>query len=127
MNRALEPESKAYVTRIAELRPLGRPLICTECMARGNESTFDTILQIGKRQHIGAINWGFVAGRTQNNLPWDSWKRPYVTEQSTVWFHEIFRNDGRPYRQREIDLNRQLTGRGFANPDVKSQSNSAPE
>jgi hypothetical protein len=108
-----------FEARIVELRPLGRPLICTEYMARGNGSTFDTILPIAKREHVGAINWGLVAGRTQTYLPWDSWKRPYVTEHPTVWFHEVFRNDGRPYRQREIDLIRELTGRGFANPDVK--------
>jgi len=108
-----------FEARIAELRSLGRPLICTEYMARGNGSTFDTILPIAKREHVAAINWGFVVGKTQTNLPWDSWTRPYVTEPPTVWFHEVFRADDSPYRQREIDLIRQLTGRGFPNPDVK--------
>ena len=111
-----------FEARIAELRPLGRPLICTEYMARGNGSTFDTILPIAKREHVAAINWGLVAGKTQTYLPWDSWKRPYVTEEPTVWFHEVFRNDGRPYRQREIDLMRELTGRGVPNEDVKPVS-----
>lgn len=116
-----------FEARIAELRPLGRPLICTEYMARGNGSTFDTILPIAKREHVAAINWGLVAGKTQTYLPWDSWKRPYITEQPTVWFHEVFRNDGRPYRQREIDLIRELTGRGFTNPDVKRDSDQPAE
>jgi hypothetical protein len=101
-----------FEARIEELRNLGRPIICTEYMARGNGSTFDTILPIARREHIAAINWGLVAGRTQTNLPWDSWKRPYVTEKPTVWFHEIFHPDGTPYRQREVDLFRNLTGRG---------------
>jgi hypothetical protein len=101
-----------FEARIKELRPLGRPLICTEYMARGNGSTFDTILPIAKREHIAALNWGLVAGMTQTNLPWDSWKRPYVTEKPTVWFHEVFHRDGTPYRQREVDLFRNLTGRG---------------
>ncbi|HZP04636.1 MAG TPA: cellulase family glycosylhydrolase [Terracidiphilus sp.] len=111
-----------FEARIAELRSLGRPLLCTEFMARGNGSTFDTILPIAKREHVAAINWGLVAGKTQTYLPWDSWKRPYVTEEPTVWFHEVFRNDGRPYRQREVDLMRELTGRGFTNPDLKPNS-----
>jgi hypothetical protein len=87
-----------------------RPLICTEYMARGAGSTFDTILPIAKQHHVAAINWGFVAGRTQTYLPWDSWQRPYVLQQPTVWFHDIFHPDGQPYRQREVDLFRELTG-----------------
>ena len=116
-----------FEARIAELRPLGRPLICTEYMARGNGSTFDTILPIAKRERVAAINWGFVAGKTQTYLPWDSWRRPYVIEQPTIWFHEVFRQDGRPYRQREIDLMRELTGRGFANPDIKHEMDPSAE
>jgi len=111
-----------FEARIAELRPLGRPLICTEYMARGNGSTFDTILPIAKREHVAAINWGFVAGKTQTYLPWDSWTRPYVTERPAVWFHEVFRQDDSPYRQHEIDLIRELTGRGFPDPDIKSEA-----
>jgi hypothetical protein len=67
---------KGFEEQIAELRPLHRPLICTEYMARGNGSTFDVILPIAKRERVGAINWGLVAGKTQTYLPWDSWKRP---------------------------------------------------
>ena len=101
-----------FEARIRELQALHRPLICTEYMARGNGSTFDTILPIAKQFHVGAINWGFVAGKTQTYLPWDSWEKPYVTSKPTVWFHEVFKQDDTPYRQREVDLIRQLTGRG---------------
>jgi hypothetical protein len=87
-------------------------------MARGNGSTFDTILPIAKREHVAAINWGLVAGKTQTYLPWDSWRRPYVLEQPAIWFHEIFQQNGEPYRQQEIDLIRQLTGRGSSNPNI---------
>ena len=101
-----------FEARIQSLLPLHRPLICTEYMARGHGSTFDTILPVGKQYHVAMINWGFVAGKTQTYLPWDSWQRPYVELQPTVWFHEVFRQDDTPYRQREVDLIRQLTGRG---------------
>jgi hypothetical protein len=101
-----------FVARIKQLQKYGRPIICTEYMARGAGSTFDNTLPIAKEYHVGAINWGFVAGKTQTYLPWDSWQRPYVLEQPTIWFHDIFQQNDTPYRQEEIDLIRQLTGRG---------------
>ncbi len=110
-----------FQARIRELRPLGRPLICTEYMARSNGSTFDTILPIAKREQVGVINWGLVAGKTQTYLPWNSWERPYVLDQPNIWFHDVFRQDDSPYRQREIDLIRQLTGRGSPDPDIKPE------
>ena len=101
-----------FEARIVELQPLHRPIICTEYMARGAGSTFDGSLPIAKKYKVGAMNWGFVAGKTQTYLPWDSWENPYVRRQPTVWFHEVFRQDYTPYRQHEVDLIRQLTGRG---------------
>ena len=101
-----------FEQRIKELQRLQRPILCTEYMARGAGSTFDGSLPIAKRYHVAAINWGLVAGKTQTYLPWDSWQRPYVLTQPTVWFHEVFRNDDTPYRQHEVDLIRELTGRG---------------
>lgn len=107
---------EVFEARIKGLLSLHRPVFCTEYMARGNGSTFDTILPIAKQYHVAAINWGFVAGKTQTYLPWDSWQRPYVLTQPAVWFHEVFRQDDTPYRQREVDLIRELTGRGTPPP-----------
>jgi hypothetical protein len=103
------PES--FKTDIAWLRRFHRPVICTEYMARSVGSTFDTILPIAKQEHIGAINWGFVAGKTQTYYPWESWEHPYILNQPPVWFHEVLHGDGRPYRQAEVDLIKQLTGK----------------
>jgi hypothetical protein len=105
---------EVFEARVKELRPLGRPVICTEYMARGAGSTFDTILPLAKKLNVGAINWGLVAGKTQTYLPWDSWQHPYVLSQPTVWFHEVFRNDGTPYRQRETELIHELTASSVA-------------
>jgi hypothetical protein len=107
---------EGFEARVKELETYGRPLLCTEYMARGNGSTFDTILPLAKRYHVAAINWGLVAGKTQTYLPWDSWQRPYVLIQPTIWFHDVFHPDGTPYRQREVDLMRELTGRGWPQP-----------
>jgi len=101
-----------FEARVKTLQAQGRPIICTEYMARGAGSTFDGVLPVAKQYHVGAINWGLVAGKTQTYLPWDSWERPYVLLQPTIWFHEVFKQDDTPYRQHEIDLIRELTGRG---------------
>ena len=100
---------EGFEQRVLELQQYHRPLICTEYMARGAGSTFDTILPLAKKYRVGAINWGLVKGKSQTNLPWDSWQHPYVLQQPTVWFHDVFWEDGRPYRQREVDLIRSLT------------------
>ena len=92
-------------------RRFNRPIICTEFMARSVGSTFDGILPVAKQEHVAAINWGLVAGKTQTYFPWESWEHPYIRSQPPVWFHEVFRSDGTPYRQAEADLIRQLTGK----------------
>jgi hypothetical protein len=98
-----------FEQKVQWLQSYHRPILCTEYMARPAGSTFDTVLPVAMKLHVGAINWGFVAGKTQTNLPWDSWKRPYTLEPPVTWFHEIFYGDGRPYRQREVEIIRSLT------------------
>ena len=98
-----------FEQRVAQLKPYGRPIICTEYMARGAGSTIDGILPIGKRLDVGMVNWGFVVGKTQTNLPWDSWQRPYTLQPPTVWFHDLLHADGTPYREREAQIIRALS------------------
>jgi len=100
-----------FKREVAWLKKYNRPVICTEFMARSVGSTFDTILPIAKEEKVGAINWGFVVGRTQTNLPWESWQHPYILEPPPVWFHEVLHPDGKPYREGEAELIRQLTER----------------
>lgn len=99
-----------YFKRQVEwLKKYNRPVICTEYMARSAGSTFDTVLPIAKQERVGAINWGFVAGKTQTYLPWESWQHPYINNQPHIWFHEVLHSDGRPYREAEVNLIKQLT------------------
>ena len=102
-----------FSARIAALRVYGRPLICTEYMARPRGSTFEAILPIAKRERVGAINWGFVQGKSQTNLPWDSWQHPYVGRPPAVWFHDIFRVDGQPYKKEETEFIRKITAKAI--------------
>jgi hypothetical protein len=96
---------------VRELEGFHRPILCTEYMARGNQSTFEGILPVAKKYKVAAINWGLVAGKTQTWLPWDSWQKPYVGREPAVWHHEVFHTDGRPYRQAEVDFIREMTGK----------------
>jgi len=100
-----------FEREVAWLKQYRRPVICTEFMARAVGSTFDGVLPIAKTEKVGVINWGFVAGKTQTYLPWDSWRHPYVDNQPPVWFHDVLRPDGTPYRESEVRLIRQLTGK----------------
>ena len=94
---------------IDSLKTYGRPLICTEYMARTRGSHFSNILPLLKKNKIGAINWGLVAGKTNTIYAWDT---PMPNgEEPPVWFHDIFRKDGTPYKQEEIDLIKSLTGK----------------
>ncbi len=109
-----------FERRAKQMLSYGRPVLCTEYMARGNGSTFDGTLPIGKRMNIGMFNWGFVDGKSQTRFPWDSWEKPYTKAEPTIWFHEVFRNDGTPYRKAETDLIRRLatSPKGVVPPTV---------
>ncbi|MDR1667677.1 MAG: glycoside hydrolase family 5 protein [Bacteroidales bacterium] len=100
-------ELQSHQQTIDTLKRLGRPLICTEYMARTRNSTFQTIMPLLKANHIGAINWGLTAGKTNTIFAWDT-PLPDLAEPP-VWFHDIFRTDGTPFSQEEIDLIRSLT------------------
>jgi hypothetical protein len=98
----------AFEGRITELSPLGRPILCTEYMARTKGSTIEGVLPIAKQHNVGAINWGLVAGKTQTYFPWDSWDHPYPTIPK-MWFHDLLRPDGQPFQDTEIQTIRTLT------------------
>jgi hypothetical protein len=87
--------------RIKILKRFNRPILCTEYMARGFNNTFESILPIFREHHVSGYNWGLVAGKTQTNYAWDSWTVSYDGEPS-LWFHDIFRPDGTPYKEEEV-------------------------
>ncbi len=92
---------------IDSLKSIGRPMVCTEYMARRNNSLFQNIMPMLKEENVGAINWGLVAGKSNTKYAWDE-PIPDGSEPP-LWFHEIFRPDGTPYKQAEADLIKSLT------------------
>jgi hypothetical protein len=93
---------------IDSLEKIGRPVICTEYMARKNNSRFDTHLPILKRYHVGAINWGLVSGKSNTIFPWGSKEGSL---EPTPWFHDVFRKDGTPYDVKETELIKKMSER----------------
>jgi len=88
---------------VKTLQEYGRPIVCGEYMARTNGCTFEALLPIFKQHRIAAINWGFIAGRSQTNYPWESWTKEFTAEPE-VWFHDVLRADGTPYSKGEVEF-----------------------
>ena len=105
-NYSGDPENQQNA--IDPLRTYGRPIICTEYMARTKGCTFQMAMPILKQNNVAAINWGFVAGKTNTIFAWDT-PLPDITEPE-VWFHDIFRQDGTPFSEEEIATIKELTG-----------------
>ncbi len=94
-----------------ELTGYGRPLVCTEWMARAVDSRIRDQLSLYRSSKVGCFQWGLVRGRTQTHLPW-----PEELVQlhgghadRSVWFHDLLEPDGRPYDAGEIDAIRAAT------------------
>jgi len=102
-------EAPAHLREIELLATHGRPLICTEYMARPRNSRFANIMPLLKKQNVGAINWGLVDGKTNTKYQWEV---PVADGSEPVeWFHEVFRKDGTPYRQDETELIKKTNGK----------------
>lgn len=99
---------KALERWIRKLSRHGRPLLCTEYLARSMASRFETHLPIFERERVGCYNWGLVAGKIQTEFSWLD--RP-GTEEPAVWFHDILRADGSPFDPREVETIKEHTAR----------------
>jgi len=69
-------------------------------------SLVETNLPIFYQENVGCINWGLVAGKTNTLWPWGTEKG---SPQADPWFHDLFRQDGTPYREQKVALFRKLT------------------
>ena len=96
----------AVQKQVLHLKSYGRPVVCTEWMARHHGSLFETHLPFFERERIGCYCWGLVNGKTQTHFPWGS--SPGAAEPD-VWFHDLLHRDGKPYRKKEIAVMREYT------------------
>ena len=94
---------------LKEKTKLGRPVICSEYMARPRNSRFQTHLPIFKKYDVGAINWGLVSGKSNTIY---QWSKPIPDgSEPEIWFHDIFRKDGTPYDKKETDFIKAITAK----------------
>jgi len=101
-------DPEATIEMVEGLKKYNRPMICTEYMARGNNSTFEGILPIFHQNKVAAYHWGLFNGKSQTIYPWSSWKQKFTAEPD-LWHHDVFRKDGTPYDSKEIELIKKLT------------------
>lgn len=114
---------------INEYKKDGRPVIVTEWLARPLGSTVKECLPVMKELNVGAVNWGFVSGKSGTVWPWssrlDANKKkinPEIMRRSgnvvkpgeqfpepEIWFHDLYRIDGTPFDAEEIAVFKQLT------------------
>jgi hypothetical protein len=99
----------ALERRIRELRRHGRPLLCTEFMARTSGSRLPTHLPVLRRECIGCFCWGLVSGRTQTI--W-SWKDRPGSPEPEVWYHDVLRPDGTAFDTAELEVLRTESAAG---------------
>ena len=87
--------------QIAYLQGFGRPIVCTEWLARKSDSIPQTVLPVFKELGVTCINWGLVKGKTNTIFPWGTEEN---APEPPRWFHDLFWPDGRPYDPEETDL-----------------------
>ena len=87
--------------KIEDLEKFNRPLLCTEYLARGEQNTFQIMLPLFKEKEIAAVNWGFVAGKSNTAFPWSSWQVEFDSLPK-IWHHDIYLPDKTPYDEKEI-------------------------
>ncbi len=101
--------AETLIAAIALLKETGRPLLCTEWMARSAQSRIRDQLPILKGERIGAWQWGLVNGKTQTHLPWP--QLPIRQADAEVWFHDLLYQDGSFYDPREAELIASIVGK----------------
>ncbi|MBK1879760.1 cellulase family glycosylhydrolase [Pelagicoccus mobilis] len=114
---------------ILEYKKDGRPVMVTEWLARDKGSVVETSLPLMKELNVGAVNWGFVSGKSATIWNWESRRnsegkkisvnherasgnviRPGESyPEPEIWFHDLLRMDGTPYDPEEIKIFKKLT------------------
>ena len=92
--------------QIALLKSFGRPVICTEWMARTQHSLIQTHFPVFQQSKVGCYGWGLVNGKTQTIYMWREPMRDGGVPN--VWFHDLLHADGRPYDTQEVEILQQL-------------------
>lgn len=77
------------------------------------DSHFETHLPLFSDAGVGCLSWGLVAGRTQTFYSWGS---PPGAPEPATWYHDIYRADGTPYDEAEVELIRRVISEARVSP-----------
>ena len=94
-------KAEALQAMIDNLKKLGRPVICTEWMARTLGSLFKLHLPIFLSENVGCMHWGLVNGKTQTHYAWGS---KAGAPEPEIWFVDLYHNDHTPYDPKELAI-----------------------
>jgi hypothetical protein len=99
------PEKFARFLR--QMKRYNRPIFCTEWLHRVNHNDVKDIYPMLFLDNVANYCWGFVVGKTQTNEPWEALWEQYEADNTvdydfTLWQHDLFRPNLRPYNPKEI-------------------------
>ena len=91
----------------------GRPMVNTEWLARLLGDDVATSYPLFAQERVGAVCWGFVAGKYQTYEPYEPmWTSQFTfrsaDEPVTKWYHDLFRPSHHPYDPEEIAIIRRV-------------------
>lgn len=87
--------------RLLALRRYNRPVICSDWLMRQVGNDFEKVLPLFAAYRIGWFNRGLVAGKTQMQIQQAQFRSDADPD---LWQQDVLRDDGTPYREREIEL-----------------------
>jgi hypothetical protein len=101
------PEKFACCLRY--MKRYNRPIFCTEWLHRIKHNDVKDIYPMLFLDNVANYCWGFVLGKTQTNEPWEDLWADYEADNTvdydfTLWQHDLFRPNLRPYNPKEIEI-----------------------
>ena len=95
---------------INRLKKHGRPIMCTEWLARHSGSTFNPALQFLKANKIASFSFGLKKGRIQTHLAWPWFLNSQLKGVNEIWLHDIFDENDNPYCPEECAYIKRILG-----------------
>ena len=113
-----DDQGKDVEKEIAYLREIGnRPIICTECLTRDNNSGLSRTFAAFAKNNIHFYIWGLYLCDANWTIRWGrSAYDPY-----DPGFHNLFRPDGEPIDARDMDLIRNYTFTNGVSTDIGAE------
>lgn len=103
-------DTPGQLSLLSQLAEFGRPVFCTEWLARHVGSRIEEQLPLFNAQRVSSYHWGLVQGKTQTWLPWPDIALNDKTAQ--LWFHDVLKPDGSPYCEQEMQTVRRINAVG---------------